>query len=154
VYLEVLGPDPALSEPAGFGAAIAAEPAPRLASWAVRTDDIDAVCAALTAAGWPTTANAMTRARPDGMTLQWRLAMLPGRAFADLWPFVIDWGPSRHPSDDASSACRLSSLRVFDPDPTELRRVVALLDVEGVAVEEGPPMVRARLDTPKGSIAL
>jgi len=30
VYLEVLGPDPALEEPKGFGAAIAAEPAPRL----------------------------------------------------------------------------------------------------------------------------
>ena len=63
VYLEVLGPDPALAEPTGFGAAIAAELSPRLASWAVRTDDIDAVCAALTAAGWPTTANAMTRTR-------------------------------------------------------------------------------------------
>jgi hypothetical protein len=36
------------------------------------------VCAALTAAGWPTTANAMTRTRPDGTTLRWRLAMLAG----------------------------------------------------------------------------
>jgi hypothetical protein len=154
VYLEVLGPDPALTEPTGFGAAIAAEPSPRLASWAVRTDDIDAVCAALTAAGWPTTANAMTRARPDGTTLQWRLAMLPGRAVADHWPFVIDWGASPHPSEDASSPCRLGSLRVFDPDPTELRRMIDVLDVDGVAVDDGPTGVRATLETPKGSVDL
>ena len=78
--------------------------------------------------------------------------MLPGRAFADHWPFVIDWGASPHPSDDASSACRLSSLRVFDPDPTELRRVIDLLDVEGVDVWKGPPAVRATLRTPRGAM--
>ena len=154
VYLEVLGPDPALEEPTGFGAAIAAEPAPRLSSWAVRTDEIDALCAALTAAGWPTTANAMTRTRPDGTTLEWRLAMLPGRAHADHWPFVIDWGHSPHPSDGASSLCRLGSLRVSDPDPTELRRVIDVLEVEGVAVDDGPPAVCATLQTPLGAVEL
>ena len=45
VYLEVLGPDPDLAVPTGFGATLAAERAPRLASWAVRTTDIGAVCA-------------------------------------------------------------------------------------------------------------
>jgi hypothetical protein len=154
VYLEVLGPDPALAEPTGFGAAIAAEPAPRLASWAVRTNDIDAACAALTAAGWPTTANAMTRTRPDGTTLRWRLAMLPGHALADHWPFVIDWGASPHPSEGTSSPCRLDSLRVSDPHPAELRRAIEVLDVEGVAVDEGPSAVRATLQTPHGAVEL
>ena len=154
VYLEVLGPDPALEEPKGFGAAIAAEPAPRLASWAVRTDDIDAVCAALTAAGWPTTANAMTRTRPDGTTLQWRLAMLPGRALADHWPFVIDWGSSPHPSEGAFSTCTLGALSVGDPEPSELRRVLRVLGIDEVAVGAGLPAVRATLHTPRGAVEL
>jgi hypothetical protein len=96
----------------------------------------------------------MTRARPDGTTLHWRLAMLPGHALADHWPFVIDWGASPHPSEDASSACRLSRLRVFEPDPTALRRVIELLDVEAVSIVEGPPAVGATLQTPRGAIEL
>ena len=120
----------------------------------MRTDEIDAVCAALTDAGWPTTPNAMTRARPDGTTLEWRLAMLPGRPLTDHWPFVIDWGASPHPSEGASTGCRLSSLRVSDPDPTELRRVIDVLDVRGVVADEGPAAVRAALETPKGSLSL
>jgi hypothetical protein len=154
VYLEVLGPDPALIEPNGFGAALASELSPRLASWAVRTDDIDALCAALTTAGWPASANTMTRTLPDGTTLEWRLAMLPGRAMADHWPFVIDWGTSPHPSEGSSSACRLRSLRVADPDPSELRRVLDVLDINGVEVGEGAGAVRATLATPNGAVDL
>ena len=51
VYLEVIGPDPALDEPTGFGALLAALDAPELRSWAIRTDDIDQACAALDR-GW------------------------------------------------------------------------------------------------------
>ena len=154
VYLEVLGPDPAVDEPTGFGAAIAAEPTPRLASWAVRTDDIDALCATLTSAGWPTTARSMTRTRPDGTTLEWQLAMLPGRALADHWPFVIDWGHSPHPSEGAPSTCTLEALSVGDPEPAELRRLLGVLGIDDVAVEAGPPAMRAKLHTPRGAIEL
>jgi hypothetical protein len=153
-YVEVLGPDPALSQPTGFGAVLSSVHAPRLASWAVRTDDIDAVCAALTAAGWPTRANAMTRTRPDGVTLEWRIAMLPGHELPDHLPFVIDWGTSSHPSEAAQNPCRLGAVSVSDPEPSELRRVIEVLGVAGVQVDEGPAAVRALLETPNGPIDL
>lgn len=154
VYLEVLGPDPALAEPTGFGAAIAAELSPRLASWAVRTDDIESVCAALGEAGWPVTPTAMSRTRPDGVTLSWHVAVLPGRLLGDHWPFVIDWGSSPHPSDDLHGECTLEALTVTDPGPDDLVRLLQTLGVEGVEVSEGPAAVTATLRTPRGVIDL
>ena len=154
IYLEVLGPDPALPEPIGFGAALATEPRPRLASWAVRTSDIASVCADLTAAGWPTTPNAMTRTRPDGATLAWQLAFVPGRRMGDHWPFVIDWGTSPHPSDDAPGSCTLAHLALSDPEPTELRRLLEVLQVDGVEVGSGDGAVHATLRSPPGACEL
>ena len=78
VYLEVIGPDPALGEPTGFGALLAALEGPELRSWAIRTDDIEQACAALTAGGWPTEPRAMTRTTPDGTTLRWHVATVRG----------------------------------------------------------------------------
>ena len=153
-YLEVLGPDPALAEPTALGATLAAEPAARLASWAVRSDDIEDTCAALTAAGWPVTPRAMTRTRPDGVTLSWRLAVLPGRPLGDHWPFAIDWGASPHPSEDLDGDCALERLSVADPEPAELRRLLDLLEIGGVDVIQGPAAVHATLRTPRGALDL
>ena len=154
LYLEVLGPDPAIAEPTGLGATLAAEPSPRLASWAVRTDDIEATCAALTAAGWPVTPTAMSRTRPDGVTLAWHVAVLAGRLLGDHWPFVIDWGASPHPSEGARSGCSLAALRVSDPEPAGLLRLLDVLGVDGVQVESAPAAVRATLQTPTGPVDL
>jgi hypothetical protein len=154
MYLEVLGPDPALPEATALGATLAALPAARLASWAVRADDIDSVCAALTGAGWPVSPTAMSRTRPDGVTLSWHVAVLPGRPLGDHWPFVIDWGSSPHPSDDLPGECTLEALAVSDPEPAELLRLLDFLGVEGVAVSEGPAAVRATLRTRSGNVEL
>jgi hypothetical protein len=154
MYLEVLGPDPALPEPTALGATLAASPAQRLASWAVRTDDIESTCAALGDAGWPVTPTAMSRTRPDGVTLSWHVAVLPGRLLGDHWPFVIDWGSSPHPSDDLHGECRLEALTVTDPAPHDLVRLLQILGVEAVEVSEGPAAVTATLRTPRGVIDL
>jgi Glyoxalase-like domain len=154
VYLEVLGPDPDLAEPTGFGATLAAERAPRLASWAVRTTDLDAVCASLTGAGWPATATPMTRTRTDGSRLTWSLAVLPGRPLGDHWPFIIDWGSSPHPSDSAPGQCTLERLVVTEPDPRELQRLLSVLHVQDVLVEAGEGGVRATLGSPRGPVEL
>ncbi len=154
MYLEVLGPDPALAEPTALGATLAREPAARLASWAVRSDDIEATCAALTAAGWPVTPTAMSRTRPDGVTLSWHLAVLPGRPLGDHWPFVIDWGASPHPSDDLDGECALERLRVTDPEPADLVHLLDLLGIESVDVVQGPAAVHATLRTRSGTVEL
>ena len=90
VYLEVLGPDPALPS-----------------RWARR--DLGRVAVAATRGGpcAPTTSSGVRCAggrgladtadgdetlTPDGSRSSGTSPMLPGRLFADDWPFVIDWG--------------------------------------------------------------
>jgi hypothetical protein len=153
VYLEVIGPDPALDEPAGFGAILATLDGPELRSWAVRADDIDTACAALTAEGWPTEPLGMTRSTPQGLTLSWRAARVGGRAL-DRWPFLIDWGATPHPSESAPSGCTLESLLQSDPEPSSLRRVLALMSCDDVEVGEGDAALTARMRTPAGIVEL
>ena len=154
VYLEVIGPDPALGEPIGFGALLAALEGPELRSWAIRTDDIDQACAALTAAGWPTEPRAMTRETPDGATLTWHAARVAGRPLADHWPFLIDWGASPHPSDAAPPGGTLESLTQTDPDPASLRQVLHLMSCDKVIVDEGDAKITARIRTASATVEL
>jgi hypothetical protein len=150
VYLEVIGPDPALGEPTGFGALLAALAGPELRSWAIRTDDIEQACAALTAMGWPTEPRAMTRTTPDGTTLAWHVAIVAGRPIGDRWPFLIDWGASPHPSEGAPPGGTLDALTQTDPDPASLRQVLHLMSCDEVEVGEGDATLTARVRSPAG----
>jgi hypothetical protein len=153
VYLEVIGPDPALDEPTGFGAILATLVEPELRSWAIRTDDIAGACAALAAAGWPTEPRAMTRTTPDGTTLAWHVAMVPDRPIGDRWPFLIDWGTSPHPSEGAPRGGTLDALTVVDPDAGELARVLRAVSCD-IEVSAGSPALSARLRTARGTVDL
>ena len=90
-YLEVIAPDPEQPEPSAprpFG--IDALEAPTLVTWALRVEGAD------TPAGYESF-RAMSRRRPDGSVLSWRLAfpaegsLVPGPV--QPVPFLIDWGP-------------------------------------------------------------
>jgi hypothetical protein len=153
VYLEVIGPDPALDEPTGFGAILATLVEPELRSWAIRTDDIAGACAALAAAGWPTEPRAMTRTTPEGTTLAWHVAMVPDRPIGDRWPFLIDWGTSPHPSEGAPQGGTLDALTVVDPDAGELARVLRAVSCD-IEVSAGSPALSARLRTARGTVDL
>jgi Glyoxalase-like domain len=154
VYLEVIGPDPALDEPTGFGAILATLEGPELRSWAIRTDDIGRACAALTARGWPTEPRAMTRTTPAGTTLAWHVAMVPGRPFGDRWPFLIDWGASPHPSESAPPGGTLDALTIVDPEAAELTRLLRAVSCDDVDVNAGDAALTARLRTGAGPVDL
>jgi len=72
----------------------------------------------------------------------------------DHWPFVIDWGTSPHPSEDAPGSCTLERLWVSDPEPGELRRLLEVLQVDGVDVETSTDGVHATLRSPAGGCDL
>jgi Glyoxalase-like domain len=153
VYLEVIGPDPALDEPTGFGAILATLGGPELRTWAIRTDDINDACRALTAAGFPAEPRAITRTTPDGATLAWHVAMVPGRPIGDRWPFLIDWGTSRHPAESAPKGGTLDTLTVVDPDAAQLTRVLRAVSCE-VEVSPGEAALTALLRTAVGPVEL
>jgi catechol 2,3-dioxygenase-like lactoylglutathione lyase family enzyme len=63
-----------------------------MAGYALATDDIEGDAARLKAGGVPAVGPfAMSRQRPDGSTLAWRLLIPGGIPWRRPWPFLIQW---------------------------------------------------------------
>jgi hypothetical protein len=140
-YLEVVGPDIDQPEPDGprpFG--VDDLDRARLVAWCARpADRLDDVVSAWAAAGHdagPITA--MSRRRPDGLLLSWRLTA----PIQPALPFLIDWLDSPHPSATLPPTSHLVTFTVVDPDPVRTRALLAAVG-EQVDVVEGPTELRA-----------
>ena len=67
--------------------------APRLATWAVRTTDLNAAVTAARRCGYdPGAVVAMSRRTTAGDLLEWRLTLPDAPLYDGLVPFLIDWG--------------------------------------------------------------
>ncbi|WP_433461750.1 VOC family protein [Spirillospora sp. CA-128828] len=150
-FLEVIGPDPGQPDPAGprpFGIDDLTEPG--LVDWAVATDDLDETIERARAAGYdPGPALDMSRRRPDGELLQWRLTA----PRTELVPFLIDWGDTPHPARELP-VVRLLSFEVVHPEPGAVRKDLAALGVESNVREGARPALVARLEGPSGPVNL
>ncbi|MEM6793404.1 MAG: VOC family protein [Acidobacteriota bacterium] len=162
-YLEILAPDPDQDSFRGFGLWVEDLRSPKLVTWAVRTHDLEAWCAAAEAAGLlPTRPAAMRRDRLSGESLEWRLAAL-GQTRRGLLPFAIEWGAA-HPCDDLpESGCRLLELRLQHPEPRDIVGRLGDLgfDLQAAtpgesraSVGPGPHQCTAIFDTPRGRVEL
>ena len=153
-YLEIIAPDPEQPGSAGLAAELAAMPQPALRTWAIRTGDLEAVAAELTALGISMgSPRAMSRRTVHGELLQWRLLFAHEPTLGGVMPFFIDWGESAHPTTTLGRECRLAMLRLTLPRGHVLAGWFA--DIDGVLVETGPqPGLLALLETPKGRVEL
>ena len=152
-YLEVIGPDLAQPEPTAprpFG--VDDLTTPRLVAWCARpTRPLEAVVADVGALGCDLGPIAgMSRARPDGVILHWRLTF---PTHGPVVPFCIDWGITPHPTDSLDHTSALERLELTDADPDATTRVLATIGVD-IIVGSGPPAARAHLCTPKGVLVL
>ena len=155
-YLELIAPDPGQPDPSGprpFGVDDLIEPG--LAGFAVRPgpgESLDELIARLVAAGHdPGPALPMSRRRPDGVELSWRLTMPVPRGAT---PFLIDWGDAPMPCDTAPGGVALDSLTMFDPDPERAGSILAALGVDA-AVESAPhPGLEAQVRGPSDRVTL
>jgi hypothetical protein len=155
-YLEVIGPDPDQPPPARprpFGVDRLA--AGRLVTWARRSEDLDRDVARARAAGLdPGEPLAMSRARPDGATLRWRLTLRAEPAGDGLVPFLIDWGDTPSPALSSAKGVSLRELRAEHPEPEPVRVLLAALGAD-LAVASGPaPALVATLATANGVVEL
>lgn len=179
VYLEIIGPDPSQPDPKRPRPFLIDDLAEaRLLTWAFRHPDPESLRDRLDAVQTDTrdaesrntpgdhkvrlgSVRAMSRARPDGSTLRWRLSDPTALPAGGVVPFVIDWGTTPHPSSSLPNQCKLIQLVAGHPDPVKLRPVLdvfrPLLDdphVEILLVAAAEPEIRARLQTPNGEIDL
>lgn len=155
VYFEVISPDPRQDFAGNRGGAIAALPHPGLLTFAMRTNDVEAVRKAASVAGLSIPAPVkMSRLRPDGIRLEWSILYLQHATFDNMVPFVIDWGASPHPSETAAHGCRLRSFAALHPNSEQLRDIYQAIGVP-VEVQRSPrPGFIATLATPQGDLTL
>jgi hypothetical protein len=154
-YLELIGPDPEQPEPGAprpFG--VDALEDPRLVTWCLRpTVPLEEAVEVTRRHGWdPGTIAAMSRRRPDGELLRWRLTLRPMGPDVAPVPFFIDWLDSEHPTASLPMSVALTSLTVSHPDPDRLRSLLAALGTAGVDVTAGSPSLVAALSTPNGPV--
>lgn len=139
-YLEIIGPDPAQSDPdqpRPFG--IDDLDAPRLTAWcAAPSRPLEEVVQLARTSGYdPGDIQTMTRRRPDGVVLEWNLAV---STLADseggVLPFFIDWGRTVHPSESIPIGGTLVSLDLFHPRPRTIDIVLSAVSDEALLGDE------------------
>lgn len=96
----------------------------------------------------------MSRRRPDGVLLEWRLSRDAPDPARLVVPFLIDWGSAPHPADTAPAGVTLVELRAEHPDPDAVRAELEALGAV-IPVDAGTePALAATLDTPNGRVVL
>ena len=155
-YLEIMGPEPALSRPGlvhPFG--IDTLRAGCLATWVAHADDLEAIVAAGRRAGVDLGGILSgSRARPDGSLLSWSMTDLTAYREGGVVPYFINWGQSPHPAASAPAGCVLLELTAVHPDPGRVRSVLGALGVE-LPVIQGPAFrLEALVQTKWGVVKL
>lgn len=156
-YLELIAPDPEQGEPERarpFGIDGLEPGERRLTTFAVAVDDIEGAVARLAAIpadlGSPV---AMSRTRPDGVLLAWKLTHSRYPEGGGAVPFLIEWGDTPHPAATAAPGCTVEQITVRHPDPDWLARVFEAIG-GNVPIESGEPGLRLTLATPNGTVEL
>ncbi|MGI6418375.1 MAG: VOC family protein [Thermoguttaceae bacterium] len=155
-YLEIIAPDPGQPPPQAprpFGIDSLNES--RLAGWCAKGKDLDHFREEAVRHGVPLgEVLSMSRRRPDGVVLAWRLTDLATTVADGIVPFFIDWGESFHPSRTAIGGLSLVDLRAEHPDADRVEQMLRQLGLD-LPVEQGSePALVAIIDGPYGRMEL
>jgi hypothetical protein len=134
-YLEIIGPDPLQPETRPVWCGIDHLTSPKLITWAVRVDDLEAFVKEVSPDVKLGAVRSGSRKTPAGSTLSWQLTEPQLVQDVGLVPFLIDWNASQHPAHSAITGPPLVQLRLEHPDPETIRKQLNSLRVE-VAIEQ------------------
>ena len=156
-YLELVGPDPDQEQPEQprpFGIDDLPEYSIRLVTLALAVPDLGEALDHMRSndvAFGP--AQPMSRAKPDGSVLSWRLATPAGHD--GVMPFLIEWGPgATHPSASLGAGCSIQKIEGSHPEHDRLARALSSLDAPYTVQHGDRPGLSATLNTPKGTVEL
>lgn len=154
-YLEIIGPDLDQTEPEGprpFGIDDLTDAAH--VTFAVTADAIDERCRQALNAGYdPGRILDMSRKKPGGELLEWRLTVKAWSGPKSLVPFLIDWGKTPRPGLSLPAGCQLTGFELQHPKPQGVQDDLRALGLS-LDVSKGPAKIIARIQTPKGEIEL
>ena len=159
LYLEIIAVNPAApcpSRPRWFGLdKLAPDAPPRLATWVVRSRDIDASLAA--AGEMLGDVEPMTRG-----PLSWRITVPPDGSlpYEGVMPSLIQWDTDEHPARRLPpTQCRLSRLEARHTHADRIRRALQAIGFNDVirlseTFPGEPPSLSAIIETPGGTRTL
>lgn len=158
-YLELIGPDHLQPDHEGdrpFGINDLEPHSIRLMTFALAVGDLDAAVSAVRDAGIdPGKITPMSRVRPDGVELSWRLAVPPSPKLGGTMPFLIEWGSDTpHPAADLPRGCELESIRLGHPEPELLQAALDAIGASFTVETERTPTLAAVITTPQGPLSL
>lgn len=156
-YIELMSViDPAEAETSVMGRWVdaAARDGARLHALCLRTDDIAGVAADRGLEAIP-----MTRLRPDGMVLSWRLAGLDRAISEPPLPFFIQWDVDRREMPGAAVAphtCDPTGITGVElaGDPAGIRAWIGDADIPVAVAAGAPSLTNATIGTSDGEIVL
>lgn len=156
-YLELVGPDPEQEppqQPRPFGIDELPDHSIRLVTFALAVDDLDKALEFMRSSGVPFgPARPMSRAKPDGSLLTWRLALPAG--FDGVMPFLIEWEPgAAHPAASLGDGCSIRQIEGFHPDSDPLVTALSSIDAPYRVQPGDRPGLSVVIDTPKGTVTL
>ena len=88
--------------------------------------------------------------------LSWQITVRPDgqRLMNGTLPTLIEWGDVHPTQHMAASGVTLQSLAASQPDVAQLTAAYSAINLQGVAVVQGPAKLVATLATPRGLVAL
>ena len=153
-YLEVIGPDPEQPDVTERAFGVTDTMQAHLLTWVAKAPDIDGRVERARAAGYdPGPIMAGSRARPDGVVMNWQMTP-PVMAGDGLVPFLIDWGETEHPSQATPAGIKLVSFQAEHPRSEEIRKILGALGLTLEVREGATPALIAILETPRGTVEL
>jgi hypothetical protein len=152
-YLEIIAPDPAQELSGTMGEELAQITSPFVRTWAAATGDFESVQRAADASGFGSRIIDMSRTRPDGVHLAWRLLFVTGHPFGLTLPFFIDWQGSPHPALDAPQGCQLKSFRITCNSADDYLQFATAIDLD-VDIQAGEQALSAVIQCNSGEFAL
>lgn len=160
-YFEIIGIDPNQPTPAhprGFG--LDTLESPGLVAFAIHPtgdETLEEIAEVISAHGFdPGTLVAMSREKPDGDLLEWRLSTGgdTGHRLGGALPFVIDWLGQPSPATTLPSMGSLTKLAV-QHDNAQVGDVLLALGLgDMVQFTVGPAKLSAAIETPTGVVEL
>lgn len=155
-YLEIVAPDYSLPSPESgrFMQQFFNQP-PKLASWALKTNDIHRLSEAARKNGLNTgLVQQGSRTTPEGQILNWQLTDPFALHFGGSIPFLIDWGDTTHPSTVVPKAGKLIEFQIEHPKADEMKANLQLLNIN-MNVKPGKVIkLTAWIETQKGIVEL
>ncbi|GAA5236732.1 VOC family protein [Verticiella sediminum] len=155
-YLELIGPDPALTVRSDMRSGIEALARPQLHRIIMRctADDFPALTEAYRAFGIEAPVHELQRVTPEGDTLRWKLMIPEPNAFGLYAPFFIDWLDTPHPSQRLPEQFGLVDCEAGHPVHAQLAPLWERLGMPVCLRAADAPYMRVVLRTPRGEVAL